>query len=264
LIVDEAFGCWILALLAAVVAVAVIGQALARQSNVESENYPTFSALGADRRQLFAFGTARNLAIGLAGALGALGVAYVLSSVAPLGEARIAEASGDLIFDWVALPLGALATTLAVVLLGSLPAAHASRARLARDRMMTARPTSLAPRLGRVGASPSAVIGVQSALDRRSSGSTVPIGSALLGTIVAVSALCGTAVFGSSLSHLTSTPILYGDAFSLNFSNPNGGPPDQSFVRQLEQDREIPGVMEGYALEIRVGTINVGTERFVR
>ena len=66
----QAVGWWILAALAALVGLAVVGQALARQSRVESEDYPTMAALGADRRQLVALGMAQTLVVGLVGAMG--------------------------------------------------------------------------------------------------------------------------------------------------------------------------------------------------
>ena len=43
------------------------------------------------RRQLFALDMARNLAVGVAGAVGAVVLATALSPIAPLGEARLAE-----------------------------------------------------------------------------------------------------------------------------------------------------------------------------
>jgi hypothetical protein len=61
------------------------------------------------------------------------------------------------------------------------------------------------------------LIGVRNALQRRTSGAIVPVGTAFLGTVLAVVALCGTAVFGSSLTHLTATPALYGDPYQLVF-----------------------------------------------
>ena len=81
----------------------------------------------------------------------------------------------------------------------------------------------MSSRLWSIGAPVSLVIGVRNALERRSGGANVPVGSALLGTVLAVTALCGTAVFGASLSHLTTTPKLYGDPFQLNISDPNSG-----------------------------------------
>ena len=60
----QGVGWLILAVLAALVGLAVVGQALARQSIAESEGYVTLSALGASRRQLVMLGTARNILVG--------------------------------------------------------------------------------------------------------------------------------------------------------------------------------------------------------
>jgi hypothetical protein len=216
----QAIGWWILAALAGLVGVAVVGQGLARQSIVESEDYPTMAAMGVDRRQLVTLGVLRNLVVGLAGAVGAVALAIVLSPIAPLGEARVAESSTGISFDALVLPLGALATVAIVLALGVWPAARAARALRSDDRAVTSRPSVLAGHLAAASARPSAVIGVRNALERRSGGATIPVGSALLGTVLAVIALCGTAVFGASLSHLTATPRLYGDPFQINFTDP--------------------------------------------
>ena len=124
----QAVGWWLLALLAALVGLAVVGQALARQSTAESEDFPTMVALGIERRQLTVLGSARNLTVGLVGALGAVTVATVLSPIAPLGEARLAEHWTGVNFDTLVLPLGALATATVVVALGVWPAVRAGRA----------------------------------------------------------------------------------------------------------------------------------------
>jgi hypothetical protein len=104
------------------------------------------------------------------------------------------------------------------------------------------------------------VIGVRNALERRSGGTNVPVGSALLGTVLAVVALCGTAVFGASLRNLTGTPTLYGDPFQLNISNPNGsGEPDPGLLRSLEHDAAVTGVTRGIALPaITINKVIVG------
>jgi hypothetical protein len=122
----QAIGWWILAALAALVGLVVVGQALARQSTLESEDYPTMAAIGIDRRQLVALGVGRHLVVGIAGAVGAVAIAIALSPVAPLGEARLAESSTGFTIDWLALPLGALATVTVVVALGMWPALRRS------------------------------------------------------------------------------------------------------------------------------------------
>jgi hypothetical protein len=236
----QAIGWWILAALAALVGLAVIGQALARQSTVESEDYPTLAALGVDRPQMLSLGMARNLVVGVAGAIGAVAVAVALSPVAPLGEARLAEASTGFAFDSLVLPLGVLATVAAVLALGFWPGLRAARTLRAGDGGGTARPSAVVKQLVALGAPPSAVIGVRNALERRSGGSTVPLGSALLGIVLAVIALCGTAVFGASLTHLTATPRLWGDPEQVSFD-----PPNPSLLRSLEDNTAVTAITQG-------------------
>jgi FtsX-like permease family len=255
----QAIGWWLLAALAALVGLAVVGQALGRQSIAESEEYPTLVALGVERRQLVVLGVARSLAVGLAGAVGAVAIATLLSPIAPLGEARAAETSTGITFDALILTLGALMTVAIAVALGIWPAVRASRTARASNPIVGAKPSKLPGLLGSMGAPPSVEIGVRNALERRSGGANVPVGSALLGTVLAVVALCGTAVFGASLTHLTATPKLYGDPFQLNISNPNGGRPDPTVVRSLEHDRAVTGLTQGIALPaITIGKVVVG------
>ena len=116
----QAVGWWLLAALAALVGLAVIGQALGRQSLAESEDFPTLAALGLQRRQLVALGNSRNLATGLAGAVGAMVLATLLSPIAPLGEARSAESSTGITFDLLVLMLGGISIVIVVVDPGSL------------------------------------------------------------------------------------------------------------------------------------------------
>lgn len=257
----QALGWWILALLAGVVGVAVIGQALFRQSIVESEEYPTMSAMGADRWQLMALGLARTFVVAVAGAAGALILATLLSPIAPLGEARTAEISQGITFDTFVLPLGALATVFAVIGLGIWPALSAARGSRRYARSYVSRPSQIAARLAAVGAPPPAVMGVRHAIERRSGGATVPVGSALVGTILAVVALSGTTVFGASLTHLTNTPKLYGVGFQLDFTNTTGGTggPDPRLLEALRHDHNVTAMTEGFAFAVTINRVSVGT-----
>jgi hypothetical protein len=255
----QVIGWWLLAALAALVGVAVIGQALARQSLVESEDYPTMAAIGVDRRQLMALGMARYLVLALLGALGAIALAIVLSPIAPLGEARLAETSTAVIVDSPVLLLGALATVVVVLALGVWPASRAARTLPPDGGAVASRPSKVVTGLAEAGAPPSAIVGVRYALERKSGGSTVPVGSALLGTVLAVIALCGTGVFGASLSHLTATPKLYGNPFQLNFSDPNAqGIPSASLLTSLRHDKAITGITQGIVIEVSIDKVSVG------
>ena len=251
----QAIGWWILALLTALGGLAVIGQALGRQSVVESEEYPKLIALGMPRRQLVVLGATRNLVVALAGAAGAVVIAFALSPLAPVGEARIAEPSPGLAFDSLVLLLGALATVVAVGVLGLWPSIRAARVRLREKESNLRRRSSIVSNLSATGARPSALIGVRNALERGRGASSVPVGTALLGTVLAVTALCATAVFGASLTHLTSTPALYGQNYQLVFSSLNGNPTKQ--LSQVEHDPAITGIMVGTREEVSINGVSV-------
>ncbi|HUY21141.1 MAG TPA: ABC transporter permease [Acidimicrobiales bacterium] len=253
----QAVGWWVLAVLAGLAALATIGQAIGRQSVVESEEYPTLGALGLPRNGLVALGTARNLVVALAGAVGAVLVAFVLSPLTPVGEARLAEPSTGLSFDTLVLPLGALATVVVVLLLGVWPALRATRVQIGDDQATYARPSVVAARVAATGAPPSAVVGVRHALERGRGAATIPVGTALFGTALAVLGLCATAVFGASLSHLTATPELYGDDYQISFGNEAGQGNAAAVLTQLSHDRSVTGIMLGTRDEITVNGTNV-------
>ena len=254
----QAVGWWVLAVLAALAGVAVIGQALGRQSVVESEEYPTLGALGLPRRQLVVLGTVRNLAVALVGAAGAVLVAFALSPLTPVGEARLAEPSTGLAFDPLVLLLGALATVVAVLVLGIWPSVRASRVHVGDDRALNVHQSSIAAQVAATGAPPSAVIGVRHALERGRGAASVPVGTALFGTALAVLALCATAVFGASLSHLTATPALYGEDYQLLFANNAATGGDAAAeVASLEDHRAITGIMVGTRDEVSINGVSV-------
>ena len=208
----QAIGWWLLAALAALAGAAVVGQALSRTRRVESDEFPILQALGLGRSVLVALGMASTLLVGLVGAAGALALAYALSSFAPVGDARLAEPSTGLRFDGPVLLLGALGTVLVVLALGLWPSLRA-----ARGRADAVRPHSSAVvgMVGAAGAPPTMVVGVRNALERGRGATSAPVATALLGAALAVAALCGTAVFGSSLSHLDATPSLFGDTYQV-------------------------------------------------
>jgi hypothetical protein len=114
--------------------------------------------------------------------------------------------------------------------------------------------------LAGAGASPSALIGVRHALERGRGGTAVPVGSALLGSVLAVTALCATAVFGASLTHLTSTPALYGQPFTLTFgtSSPGSGAQLGQLLPRLERDRAISDITVGVGGDVSIDGRTVG------
>jgi ABC-type lipoprotein release transport system permease subunit len=242
----QAVGWWLLAALAALAGLATVAQALSRQAVVESEAYRTLAAMGLGPGRVVTLGMVRALVVGVAGAIGAVALAFALSPLTPVGEARLAEPDTGLRFDSLVLGLGGLAIVVAVVVLGIWPAVRAGRARAGRETERAGRPSVLATRLAAAGAPPSAVIGVRRALERGHGRNAVPVATALGGTVLAVAALCATTVFGASLTHLTATPRLYGQAFDVWFNGlDQGGPGVNPVLDKLKADPAVTAITLG-------------------
>ena len=235
----QAVGWRVLAALAGLAAVAVVGQALGRQASAESTDHPVLAALGLSSRQFAARIMLRTLVVAVAGAVGGIAVATLLSPLAPLGEARLADPAPGLAFDAPVFGLGALATVAVVLALGVPPALRAARVRGPAARAAT-RPSMMAGAAAATGAPPGTVIGIRHALERGRGTRAVPVGTALIGSVAGVAALCATAVFGSSLAHLTATPALYGAPFQDLFNSSGPGAVGQDLlIKELEGDRAI-------------------------
>ncbi len=236
----QAVGWWILTGLAALVGIIVLAQALARQAALEADDYPVLGALGATRRQLFTLTMARTLAVAVTGAAGGVLLAALLSFFVPVGEARLADPTPGFDFDPLLLIGGGAVAVGAVLALGVWPAIRAARLVSRRDDDPVMRSSRVVAFLSASGASPSALIGIRNALERGRGRTAVPVSSALVGAVLAVAVLCGTAVFGASLTHLTSTPAQYGQAFDAWFSVNTTGSVAQN--ERLLDDLERPGV----------------------
>ncbi len=236
----QAVGWWILTGLAALVGILVLAQALARQAALEAEDFPALGALGATRRQLFTLTMARTLAVALAGAAAGVLLAALLSFFVPVGEAKLADPAPGFDFDALLLIGGAAVAVAAVLALGVWPAVRASRLVSRRNDDPVVRPSRVVALLTASGAPPSALIGIRNALEQGRGRTAVPVSSALVGAVLAVAVLCGTAVFGASLTHLTSTPAQYGQDFDAWFSVNGTGSVAQN--DRLLHDLERPGV----------------------
>jgi ABC-type lipoprotein release transport system permease subunit len=219
----QTVGWWVLAGLAALAGLAMIGQAASRQFVTDQDDHQALSAVGLRTGQFVAFGLARAAIIGAVGAAGAVALAVALSPLTPVGEARLAtDSPGGVVFDPLVMAVGALATAAIVVALSAWPAVRNARQQGA-DPPRRPAPAPLVRALAGTGAPPSAVIGVRHALERGRGRRPIPVGTALLGMVLAVAALCATAVFGASLTRLISSPALYGAPFQAEFTNQGTG-----------------------------------------
>ena len=123
----ESQALWAMAALIGLVALAILSQALARQTYLDSVELPTLRAIGMSRRQLFGLGISRATGIGLVAAVASVLVAILLSPLTPVGLARLAEPHPGVWIDGLVLMTGAALVSLLTVAASALPALTAAR-----------------------------------------------------------------------------------------------------------------------------------------
>jgi ABC-type lipoprotein release transport system permease subunit len=259
----QAISFWVLAALVAIAGVAIFGQAMARQTFLESVEYPTLRSLGVSPSQLFALGMIRAVFTGLVGAGIAVAVAFALSPLTPTGVARIAEPHPGFAFDGMAIGIGAAGIVLAVVLFGAIPAwraaVSAGTALGAAELPGSQRPSAIAALIGRAWRSPSSTAGVRMALEPGRGRTAVPVRTTMFGAAISLFALAAALSFGASLDRLVTTPGLSGwnwDAMLFCCAGGHGSRPEtlgKQLVATLDGDPRV----QGYALG-QIDTIGVG------
>src|SRR4029079_11121983 len=85
----------VFSLIVALTGLLLVGQALARESFLDSVDSPPLHALGFSRAQLFAGGMLRAALIAIGGAVIAVVLAVATSPLAPIGPARTARHDTD-------------------------------------------------------------------------------------------------------------------------------------------------------------------------
>ncbi len=219
--------------IAGLVALLVGVQAISRQLREDDEDRRVLRALGAGPALTGSDGLIGVLAAVVLGALLAAALAVALSPLAPLGPVRRVYPDGGIAFDWTVLGAGL------AVLLGGLGAAAAGLAflqaphRLARSTgPAMARTSGLARRARSAGVPVAGVVGVRFALEPGQGRTSVPVRSALMGTVLAVTVVVAALTFAGSLTTLVSHPPLYGWNWDYMFSTTNDVPPQS--LRALE------------------------------
>ena len=259
----QVIGWYVLTGLAALAALAVIAQAMARQTAAERADQDALSALGVRPREFVLLALLRALLTGAAGAAGAMLIAVLASPLTPVGEARLAVPSpGRVSFDLAVVLPGALAVLVATIAVSAWPAIRQARLLRTRLQWQPASATVVAGRAAARARLPApALIGIRHAFERGRDGQ--PVGTALLGTVMAVAALCATGVFGASLTHLLSSPALYGAPFQAYFAS-DGEPGSQAKVngpllQSLIGDRAMKQLTVGAFVEVNVNGQHVRT-----
>jgi hypothetical protein len=214
---SDANALWVLALIVAIAALCVIGPATGRHRWELAEGDRQLSAIGWARGERVARSAANALAIWLAAAAVAVGVAILASTSSPVGDARSIEPGSSVEVDGPVLILGLVGLALVVAAALVLPAI------VVRARGSRARRTPLAGALADLGFGPAPVMGVRLGIepDRRQ----VPVRSAILATSLGVATVVGALVYTASAQHLRETPAERGvvwDDFVYVADRPDG------------------------------------------
>jgi hypothetical protein len=206
-IMPEAVALTLFGAIAAVAMLVLAGQGLSQLVSRSAADVSVLRALGASRGQAVVTASLPGVVAVAGGAALALAGAIALSPLAPVGPVRGYDPSRGVQADW--LVLGAGGCLLTGALLGLL-ALLAVRSVLRRGSGLAGRASTVAAAAASAGLPASAVVGARNAFEPGSGVRSVPVRSALLGSIAAVTAVVIAVVFEASLSGLISHPARYG------------------------------------------------------
>jgi hypothetical protein len=235
----------------------ICGQVISRSIRLKSDELDVTRALGADPSMTLWDGLLGTLGAVVIGSALAMLVALALSPLAPLGPVR-PYLRIDVHPDWTVLGLGAAAL---VVTLGLVAAVASLRARPdgRRDRRTRVPSSHVTSAAARTGLPPAAVAGVRFALEPGVGRSAVPVRSAILGAILAVTVVVATVTFGSSLNTLVTHPALYG--WNWNYDIDGGGGlgdvPGQAAAKLLDADPLVQSWSGVYYSTLQLDRLNV-------
>ncbi len=207
--------------LAALVTLLLVGQAIARQVMAQSDDYRTLRSLGAMRTQVLGVVTLQTATIGVAGGALAVVVAALASPLLPVGLARQAEIHPGFAIDPVVLIPGFVAIVLLISGLAILPAWRASRRPAAGSAVFETSRWSVAKSVARTPLPLAASIGLRFGLNSGRGRGALPMVSAIIGAVAAVTVVAAALTFGASLDHLLTSPREQGWNWNVLVGNPN-------------------------------------------
>jgi hypothetical protein len=255
----------VFAVLAALLGLVVVAQAISRRMQLDSRSNATLSTMGTTRPQRMAVSMTKAMVAVAAGAVLAVGVAVAASPLGPVGAVRPAEMHPGLAVDWAVLVLGWLAIIVVGAAIAAVPAWRSARVNVASAAVPRSR---VAATVASIGGSLAAVMGVRFGLEPGAGRTSVPVRTTLLAAATAVALVTSVVVFSGSLDHLLSTPVLYGSGWDaqvqLDNLNTPAGYNDQdpaqvaAIQRQFVAVAQRSGAIAASAV-IQVGVVQSGS-----
>jgi hypothetical protein len=237
----QAFALLLFGISVAAAMLVIVAQSIARLTYTGTDDFPVLRALGTSRPQLLAVALAPGAVVAVAGMALAIPIAYGLSVFTPIGLARRAEISPGFSFDAMALLGGAAVLALLLAGRAALSALRVARAQADLPVAPGGRGSRIARWLAHRGFPPTAVSGVRLAFEPGRDRSAVPVRSAILGMVVALAAVMAALVFGSSLAHVISDPVVAGWNWDVAVGNPHSTSPSAQTVPKLRANPQVTG-----------------------
>jgi ABC-type lipoprotein release transport system permease subunit len=238
----QATALWLLALLTALAGALVLGQLVARSMHTARDDVSVLTALGMRRRERFSLGIGHAAVIGVVGGVVGVTFAAAASAAFPTGLARIAEPSPGVHVDVFVLGAGALGIALIVLLMAAWPAWRAARTPT-EDSTAERRPR-WERTLTRTGAPAPVQAGVRMAMRGNGGNGTMAVHASLGAITLGVATLVAAITFGASLTHLLSSPLLYGKTWDAALTTYDKLLPTRG-VPVLTADHRVTGVAVG-------------------
>jgi hypothetical protein len=253
----------VFALVIALTGLLLVGQAIARQTFLESVDHPTLRALGLGRTQLVFTSMMRAAVVAFGAAALAVVIAIAASPLTPIGVARSADPDLGVFFDGPVLVIGFLGVLVVVLALAALPAWWYTRAARFRSADESAtRPSRVVGWLRVSGAPLVAGTGVRMALEPGRGRTAVPVRTTIVGAALAIATVVAALTFAASLDHLVSTPRLYGWAWSARVETSGNTPEDATALHTkvsdaMERSKAVKGFADSVISRVTLDGVTV-------
>jgi len=241
--------------IAGLVALIVAGQVIGRQLRFGVEERRILRALGADPAETVIDSLLGLLMSIVIGSVLAVAVAVALSPIAPIGVIRPVYPDPGVAWDWTVLGLGFALLMVGLAAIATAMAYRQTPHRLDRRRSISVHTESgPATVVAGWGLPAPAVEGVRFALDSGAGRNSVPVRSAILGTVLALWVVVTTVTFGASLNSLVSHPNLYGWNWDyiLIGGGGSGDIPSHRAAQLLEGDRSVASWSGVYFADLKI------------
>ena len=232
----QARAMWILALVAAIAVIVVLGQVVTRQTRLSISERQQLAAIGFTKPQVLAETTARAALPVVVGCLIGGAVSTLFTSRFPTGFVRQLEPSPGHLVQWGVLVIAV--TALIAVLMSWIAIALG----ISQSEVSTVRPPGAMLSVTDRYISPAAGVGLRFAFTR-AKGERGSVRASLAGVVFTVCGLVAAITFGASVGRLIDQPFRYGGNFDLAMGDNGGEQIDPGLAETLRDDPDVTSLM---------------------